>query len=222
MGQIQEVVLLKPSRQGRTPPIAEAAETFLNKYYNCTKFDAIVQLLHPLYVGPRQMKLTPLAQRLQAVHMTVKNNGSMMEYLSVKELLSRYQTLLTEPSDPREPTTRSDLPCLANIFYNALSRRLKLKLNGMVPLTPPTSYANNLDRLLSFVDAAKQAERELVKTIATTTSQADRNTMVRAAGASTEDQPAGETELVVVLSPNEEEENWRTLGYHSSEQQDMI
>jgi hypothetical protein len=92
----------------------------------------------------------------------------------------------------------------------------------MVPLTPPTSYANNLDRLLSFVDAAKQAERELVKTIATTTSQADRNTMVRAAGASTEDQPAGETELVVVLSPNEEEENWRTLGYHSSEQQDMI
>jgi hypothetical protein len=221
MGQIQEVVLLKPSRQGRTPPIAEAAEMFLNKYYNRTKFDAIVQLLHPLYVGRRRIELTPLAQRLQAVHMTVRNNGSMMEYLSVQELLSQYQTLLTEPRDPREPTTRSDLPCLTNLFYNALSRRLKLKLHGMVPLTPPTSYANNLDRLLSFVDAAKQAEREL-KALAATALQTDGSTMVRAARESMEDQPAGETEAVVLLSSNKYEENWRALGYHSREQQEMI
>jgi hypothetical protein len=169
MGQIQEVVMMKLSKNGRTP-VAEAAEQFLKDYYNRTKFEAITQLLDPLYVG-RMVGLTSLAQRLQALNMTIQTNGKM-EFLSVQELFTQYQTHLAE-LDTGNPNAGNDLPCLTTLFYNALSRRLKMKLDELVPLTLPTSYANNWNRLLSFVTAAKKAEGEL-QTIAAVASNAAR------------------------------------------------
>lgn len=169
LSQIQEIVMMKVGKHGRVPN-AEAAETYLKDYYNRTKFDAIAQLLDPLYVG-RMVGLTSLGQRLQALNMTIHRNGNM-EFLSVQELFTQYQTHLAE-LDTGNPTAGNDLPCLTTLFYNALSRRLKMKLEETVPTTPPTSYANNLNRLLSFVTAAKKAEGEL-QTIAAVASNAAR------------------------------------------------
>ena len=83
-----------------------------------------------------------------------------MEFLSVQELFTQYQTHLAE-LDTEIPDAGRELPCLTTLFYNALSRRLKQKLEENVPLTPPTSYANNLNRLITFVSEAKKAEAEL-------------------------------------------------------------
>ena len=95
-----------------------------------------------------------------------------MEFISVQDLFTQYQTHLAE-LDTSNPTAGNELSCLTTLFYNALSRRLKMKLEELVPLTPPTSYANNLNRLMIFVTAAKKAEGEL-QTIAVVASNAAR------------------------------------------------
>ncbi len=65
------------------------------------------------------------------------------------------------------------MPCLTTLFYNALSYRVKQELEEQVPLTTPTSYANNLTRLMIFISGAKKAETEL-QTIAAVASNAAR------------------------------------------------
>ena len=167
-----EVVLMAIGRGSRSPT-AEAAEQFLKEYYNKTRFAALGQLLRPLYVG-KMVGLESLGQRLQALTMTQHNpGGNGLTFLTVQELFQQYQTHLAEVDT--EGREGDNLPCLTTLFYTALSRQLKQKLEDQVPPMPPTTFANNVNRLIVFVHAAKKAESDLRSVAAIASSAARRS-----------------------------------------------
>jgi hypothetical protein len=100
--------------------------------------------------------------------------GGGPTFLSVQEMFQQqYQTHLAEVNT--EGREGDNLPCLTILFYNALSRQLKQKLEDQVPPEPPTTYANNVNRLILFVHTANKAESKLCSVAAIASSAACRS-----------------------------------------------
>ena len=156
--------------RSRNTPTAEAAEAFMREYYNKTKFSVLSQLLRPLYVG-KNLGMQSLDQRIQSLKMTQHNNGNI-EFLTVQELFTQYQTHLAE-LDTSVIGAGDNLQCLVRMFCSALSDRLQKRLAMKIPETNPTSYAHNFSRLNTFVTEAKVQEMEL-QTIAAVAANAVR------------------------------------------------
>ena len=169
IGAVHEIVMLAIGRS-RNTPTAEAAEAYMREYYNKTKFTVLSQLLRPLYVG-KNLGMQSLDQRIQSLRMTQHNNGNI-EFLTVQELFTQYQTHLAE-LDTSIIGAGDNLQCLVRMFCNALSDRLQKRLAMKIPETNPTSYAHNFSRLNAFVTEAKVQEMEL-QTIAAVAANAVR------------------------------------------------
>jgi hypothetical protein len=169
IGAIQEIVILAIGHS-RNQPTAKAAETYTKEYNNKTKFHVLGQLLRPLYVG-KNLGMQSLEQRIQSLKMTQHTNGNI-EFLTVQELFSQYQTHLAE-LDTSVIGAGDNLQCLVRMFCNALSDRLQKRLAMKIPETNPTSYAHNVSCLNAFVTKAKVQEMEL-QTIAAVAANAVR------------------------------------------------
>jgi hypothetical protein len=151
---------------------AEAAEAFTNEeYYNKKIFHVLRQLLRPLYVG-KNVGMQSLDQRIQSLKMTQHTNGNI-EFLTVQELFTQYQTHLAE-LDMLVIGTGDSLQCLVQMFCNALSDRLQKRLAMKIPETNPTLYTHNFSRLNTFVTKAKIVQEMELQTIAAVAANAVR------------------------------------------------
>ena len=162
---IQEIQVKLAIGRSRNQPTAEAAKAYTKEYYNKTKFYVLGQLLRRLYVR-KNLGMQSLDQQIQSLKMTQHTNGNI-EFLTVQELFTQYQTHLAELDTSVIRAGGDNLQCLVCMFCNALSDHHQMRLAIMkIPETNPTLYAHNFSRLNAFVTKAKVVQEMELQTSA--------------------------------------------------------
>jgi hypothetical protein len=144
---------LKTTYDASADPAKFQAE--LKKLRAETKFEALIQLIKPTYVG-RIDGLASLTNRiLKVTQKYYDTNANRMRTHTIAETNQKMQTLLQE-IDRRNPPT--DLPNLEQTLFQGLHESIQRKVLSTLHQLPPAYLSENLARYNALVKAATLGE----------------------------------------------------------------
>jgi hypothetical protein len=139
-------------------PDIDIHDRWLREQKSKTKYEALAQLIEPVYVGELEGTET-VSKRLYKInqrHYDETSRGYI--FSTIEELNQKFQGVLQEikPYDPP-----NDLPDLCQLFYQATTKDLQNKTVRLLPGGNPVNFNHNLARLNEFVIEVLRQEREL-------------------------------------------------------------
>jgi hypothetical protein len=129
------------SREG--DPSTKKVKTWMDEVRAETTFGALAQVTAKEYIGKMEglESITLRLAKLQQIAYDPKTKSSM--YLPTQQLHEQFQSVLAE-IDGGDPEEGSDIPSIAHMFFDALSHRLKTRVEASIPDQNVTDFETNL------------------------------------------------------------------------------
>jgi hypothetical protein len=139
-------------------PDIDIHDRWLREQKAKTKYEALAQLIEPVYVGELEGTET-VSKRLYKINQRHYDEASRGYIFStVEELNQKFQGVLQEIKPYNPP---NDLPDLCQLFYQATTKDLQNKTVRLLPGGNPVNFNHNLARLNEFVIEVVRQERDL-------------------------------------------------------------